>query len=29
MENRRFKPGDVVRHFKHELVSSPSTQYLY
>ena len=29
MENRRFKPGDVVRHFKHELVTSPSTQYLY
>lgn len=29
MEPRTFKCGDIVRHFKRELVDPNSTQYLY
>lgn len=29
MEVREFKIGDIVKHFKRELVSEESSQYLY
>ena len=28
-EERKIRPGDVVRHFKHELVDPDSAEYIY
>lgn len=29
MQDRVFKPGDIVRHFKRELVDQATNEYLY
>ena len=28
-ENRKFKPFDIVRHFKRETIDDPSSLYYY
>ena len=29
MEERKFQPGDIVRHFKRELVDQNTKEYIY
>ena len=29
MEDRKFQPGDIVRHFKRELVDQNTKEYIY